>query len=125
MLIQAIGFRVTTASGTDDACDVGLYSAAGARLVSSGALTGYLNSTGQKTVPVTPTLLTAGQVYYAALSTASTASVRHGTVLADAFGSAIPAVESGYAASNHPLPSTIPALTVSDAPPLLVLREFP
>lgn len=124
MLIQGIGFRVTTASGTDDECSVGLYNSVGTRLVTSGAVTGYLNSTGQKLVPIAATLLKAGFVYYAAMSSASTAAVRRGTVLADAFGTAIPALECGYASTNHPIPSTIPGLTTSDAPVLLVLREF-
>lgn len=68
MTIVKIGFVVTTAATADDAVDVGLFSASGARLVSSGATTGKVNSTGAKTITVTSTPLTAGTVYYAGLA---------------------------------------------------------
>jgi hypothetical protein len=40
MVVTKIGFKVPTASGTDHPVDVGIVSAAGARVVSSGSVTG-------------------------------------------------------------------------------------
>lgn len=124
MFIRSIAFRVTTASGTDDPCDVGVYDATGARLASSGSVTGQLNVTGTRSVTVGPVALTAGSVYYVAIAANSTAALQRATVLADAYGTAMPAVESCYLSSAFPLPSSIAAPTFSDAAPILVVREF-
>jgi hypothetical protein len=125
MLIQAVGFRLTTPSVTDDPLTIQVHSAAGALLATSGSLTGYLNgSAGMRFVPIPPTLLVAGAPGYIVLDAQSTAAVRRGTVLADAFGTAIPALASGYGPSVYPPASTVPALTASDAAILFVLREF-
>lgn len=131
MLIQAVGFRLTTISATDDPLTIQILSAAGALLATSGSLTGYLNGTitppasPMRFVPIPPTLLPAGQAGYVCLDAQSTAAVRRGTVLAEAYGTAIPALASGYGAVAYPPPSTMPALTASDAAILFVLREYP
>lgn len=125
MLIQGIGFRLVGAASTDEPCSVGIFSAAGARLVSSGAVSGQLLApVGTKTISIPPTLLKAGMVYYVGFSSSSSATVRRGVVLADAYGTALPAIEAGYL-TGHPLPASLPAVTADDAAFMFVLREFP
>lgn len=64
-----ISFHIVTASATDDAIDVGILNSSYSRLVSSGATTGKANApTGVKTISITATPLTAGQIYYAAFA---------------------------------------------------------
>jgi hypothetical protein len=71
----SIGFRVTTASGTDDACEITIHDAqTGVRLATSGSLTGRLNSTGNKTASVAYTFM-AGEEYYIGFVAASTATL--------------------------------------------------
>ena len=82
MTIQSIAFIVATAATVDDPCDVGIYSAdAATRLVSKGATTGLLNSTGLKVATVTATPLAANTVYYAVF-----ASGTPGGTVAQIFG---------------------------------------
>lgn len=76
--VQAISFAVTSASGTDDPCDVGIYTAAASpvKIVSTGATTGKLNgATGRKTVAITPTTLAADTAYYVVFAANSTATL--------------------------------------------------
>lgn len=120
MTINTLSFAVTTAAGSDDAVDVGIYgpnSSAGVltRLVSKGATTGLLNSTGVKTVSITATKLVAGTVYYVALScgtigtTAATIASNgmNSTIVNALMGSGVPLMIVGSKATSHPLPSTI------------------
>lgn len=64
MTVIKIGFIVTGASGSNDSIDVGIFNAAGTRLINSGATAGLVNSTGIKKVTISSTALTAGTVYY-------------------------------------------------------------
>lgn len=66
MTITTLAFVVTSAAASNDNVEVGLYDAAGGRLVTSGPVAGKLNSTGVQTITITSTTLTAGAVYYAA-----------------------------------------------------------
>lgn len=69
LVVAKIGFVVTTAATANDSVDVGLYDAAGTRLVSSGATAAKVNgSTGKQTIDVTATTLQAGVAYYAGLA---------------------------------------------------------
>jgi hypothetical protein len=114
MVVSSIAFSVSTAASNDDEVDVGIYDAGGARLVSSGATTGRLNSTGRKTVAIAPTLLRAGRFYYLAISTgavggtpATLIAVSPGSLgSSQFFGTTIGLVETDAASSRHPLPST-------------------
>jgi hypothetical protein len=129
MTIGSIAFAVATASGTNDPVDVGIYDAGLVRLVSSGAVTGKLNSTGPKTVPVASTALTAGAVYYVALSAASTATV--GTLsmansnMVQLFGAGVPTVEMDRSSTDtiHPLTASITSSGGTSVCPLLAIIE--
>ena len=68
MIATSIGFAVTVAAASDDNIDVAIYNSSKARLNSSGATGGKLNSTGVKSVAITATSLTAGSVYWAGIS---------------------------------------------------------
>lgn len=69
LTVVKIGFVTTNPATNDDAVDVGIYDATGAKLVSSGATTGKANATaGAQTVSVASTVLNPGVVYYAALA---------------------------------------------------------
>lgn len=66
-VVPAIRFRVLTAATTNDPVDVGIYDATGKRLTSSGPQLGFLNSQGEKAVPLpAPFVLAPGTVYYLA-----------------------------------------------------------
>lgn len=114
MTVTKIAFAVTTAAGSDDPVDVGIYSAAGAKLVSTGATTGQLNTIGPKSLTVTATTLVARTAYYVALSCGAigtTAAIvigasAAGIQAAQLFGTTIGLVEVDAASSVHPLPST-------------------
>ena len=131
MLIVSIAFGVQTAAGADDACDVGIYDAAGNRIVTSGSTNGRLNVLGARTIPITPTLLTAGVVYYAAFAagtfggSAASVGVTQMAGTTQLFGIGFPQVEQGWMGASFPLPSTINtaggALT---ACPILAVREI-
>ena len=131
LTVTAIGFYVTTADGSNTNCDVGLYSAAGAKLVSAGATASKLNSTGVKSVTVTGQALTAGTVYYAGFSAAAAGA----SLLAaggggggslpnvvDVFGATLGVKEMFYHASAHPLPANA-TITDTTAVPILWLKE--
>jgi hypothetical protein len=132
MTAALIGFTVSTAAGADDNVDVGIYSAAGAKLVSSGATAGKLNSQGAKTVAITATPLTAGTVYYGALSFGAlggTAAVVTGVGYQSVFafaamGATIGLVEADAKAAQHPLPDPWGALSgLTAVVPWLAIRE--
>jgi hypothetical protein len=115
MLVTQLAFAVTVGASVDDAVDVGIYSAAGARLVSSGSTPGKLNgAAGRRTVPITPTTLRAGQFYYFALAvgaiggTAASLMGLSPNALAagQLFGAAIGLVETDAAGAVFPLPAT-------------------
>lgn len=131
MTIALIAFYVSTAAGADDACDVGIYSASYAKIVSSGATTGKLNGTGIQTISITPTTLVAGTVYYIAHSVGTfggTAAQLLSTnianaVWADIFGTTAGKRLMGLQNTAHPLPDPfVPTQGVSIAP-MLVARE--
>jgi hypothetical protein len=123
--VTKIAFVLVTPSGTDDPVDVGIYSAAASRIVSSGATTGKLNAAaGRQEVSFTSTPLTAGTVYYAALSANSTASLMFVTGAASAaylFGNAMPTAGVLIQATAHPLPSTATPTSTATAGPGPVL----
>lgn len=123
MYITKLAFRVQTASGTDDPCDVGIYDASGTRLVSSGAKTSFLNTTGTKSITITTTKLTAGVPYYAAFSATSRASLSHATVIGDGFGAGAPALELQKKDASYPLPTSLTGLGGSDSGPVIFVRE--
>jgi hypothetical protein len=129
-----IGFAVTAVSigdTADPAVDVALYSSSLVRLVSSGATTGKLTTTGAKTVDITATELTAGTVYYAALSvgaigTTTASLVAASTVSRGAallFGTANGVWETDTAAASHPLPNPFVPAGTSGIGWLLAIRE--
>lgn len=123
MQITRIVFRVSAASATDDPVDVGIYSAAGVKLVSSGAVSGLLNTAGTKAVVVTATALEPGVVYYSALAATSTAGVHLSGVAGDVYGTAMPLLEGAVKDASYPLPATISAPGSSDFAVSLWVRE--
>lgn len=134
MTITSISFVLTTASSTDDACDVGIFSGdLATKLVSAGATSGKLNGTlGLQTIPVTATTLAAGQVYYAAFSIGTIGgtvpqfamSSFASTGMAVAFGATAGLIEQGHQSSAHPLAAPFtPVSTGIASVPILILRE--
>jgi hypothetical protein len=136
LYVSKIAFAVSTASGTDDAFDVGIYSAAHSRIVSSGAKTsasggvtgGGMNSTGVKVVDVTATVLDAGTAYYAALSVAATGATVRGANFGDntaaqLFGTAAGTAEAFSKSSSHPLPASIATPSAGALVPVLAIRD--
>lgn len=130
--VALIAFAVTTAAGADDACDVGIYDSTLTRVVSSGATTGKLNSTGVKTVTVTTTVLKAGKTYYAAISCGTlggTAATIRGANLGSTeggqlFGGGAGVAEGFTKGTSHPLPAgPIATPTNTSQPPKLAVRE--
>lgn len=128
--VSQISFNVTTAATNDDACDVGIYSAAYGRLVSAGATTGKLNVTGVQTVTFTPTTLLAGQIYYAAFSigtiggtgpTLSCTSIAN-TGYADLLGSTAGLRQQSFQGTAHPLPSTHTSGGALNAVPYMAVK---
>lgn len=98
--VTKMRFRVMVAAGTDDPVDVGIYDAAGVKLVSSGFVAGQINSTGIKEVNFpSPVTLEAGKVYYIAwaalLPTTTSAQIlSHSPGTAECwtfYGTAVPA----------------------------------
>jgi hypothetical protein len=133
MKIKSIRFVVTVAAGSDDACDVGIYDSAGNRLVSKGAVTGQLNSTGVKTIEIAETTLEAGKVYFLALSVgaigttaAQLVSINNNTGMAgDVFGAGTLANRlCPFVNASHPLPAGPVAASGSAANPWLVGAEI-
>lgn len=132
--INLLAFIVTAVSTTNDTCELGLYTSALNKIVSTGVLSGRFNSgPGVKTVPVAPTPITRGTVYYAVFLSAFTdANVRSisGTspnpLDGELFGSAAPNKE--YGTKNlvfSPLPTTLSFDAAPSSPgvPLLAIRE--
>jgi len=127
LTVTSLSFEVTTLDAADPAVDVGIYNASLARLVSSGATTGIVTSTGVKNIAVTATSLTPGSVYYAALSCASATPVFRvvnwvGATAAQLFGSTAPQIETFLMASAHPLPSSA-TVTTAIVSPFMAARE--
>lgn len=115
MTVDAVRLRVQTADTVDTAVDVGIYDGeTQARLGSSGAVLGFLDTTGVKDVPLTaPVLLEGGKVYYAAIAPAAitTSAIIQATTISNAgfsafLGAAVPDILGGTQAAAHPLPAT-------------------
>lgn len=132
LTISAIAFSVGSAATADDAVDVGIYDAAGVRLISSGATLGKLNgATGWVSVPLAYTLK-ARTVYYIAMSVgtiggtaASLALTLHtgsNTNFSQPFGALYPNVVAGIKATSHPLPASIASPSFGATPFLLGLK---
>lgn len=127
--ITKIAFVTTVAATNNDACDVGIYNAAGERIVSSGATSGKLNATaGVQEVTVSSTPITAGSVYYAALSvgavggTAATIAMTTAAAnIGDIFGTATGTRLTAIQATAHPLPATA-TMASGNQVPLLAVR---
>lgn len=128
MLVTSIAFAVGTQSGTDDPCDVGIYSAdLGTKLISAGATSGKLNSTGAKSVAITTTELLPRTVYYVAFAANSTAallgiSFQAGSAC-ELFGSSAPQLEALIKNTSYPLPSSLSSVSSPTSMPLLAARE--
>jgi hypothetical protein len=131
MRVKGIGFHVSTAAGANDNFDVGIYDSALAKIVSSGATAGKLNSTGKKRIDITETTLIAGQAYYIAGSvgtlggTAAQIAQANFTqaFVAAFFGATAGLVEADAAATIHPLGATITPAGGSTAGFLFFLHE--
>lgn len=125
-----IAFGVQTAASTNDACDVGIYDSTVTKIVTAGATTGKLNATGLQTVTIAATTLTAGTVYYAAVScgtlggtAAQLAMTSHGVAnTGDFFGTTAGTQLCGFAATSHPLPVGPVALSTASAVAYLAVR---
>jgi hypothetical protein len=116
--ITKIAFFVTIAATADDPCDVGIYDGLGSplnRLGSSGSVSGLLNSTGRKEVPLSAGVpLTEGKIYYAAFAYGTPggtpANLQMVAVLHVAvptlFGTQFPYIEHAYNNAMFPLPTT-------------------
>ena len=122
MSFISVNFVVGTASGTDDPVDVGLYSSSGTKLVSSGAVTGKLNSTGVKSVTIATTIVEPGPIYVV-IAANSTATLLFDSFIGAAFGTAMPQAEGLSKVTSYPLPTTLTAMTVVDTTPTVWLRE--
>lgn len=140
MTITKIQFRVATL-GNDEEFSVGIYLASTrAQLVTSGVLTsasgavtgGGLNTTGLKSVAITPTTCVPRTVYYAGFSMGATPgavrvhSVNFVNSLSGSFFGTTMAtgIQVGISGAAHPLPATAsssPGGTI-DAP-ILILTE--
>lgn len=133
MRIKSIRFVVTTAAGADDACDVGIYDSTGTKIVSSGAVTGKLNSVGVKVVEIAETTLEPNKVYFLALScgaiggtAASVVSISNNAGFpGDIFGTGTLANRlCPFANASHPLPAGPLAIAGSASNPWLVGSEI-
>lgn len=122
MSLVSVNFVVATASSTDDPVDVGVYGSSGTKLVSSGAVTGKLNSTGVKSVAIATTVVEPGPIYVV-VATSSTATLLFDTFIGAAFGTAMPQAEGLAKATSYPLPATLTGMTVVDTVPTVWLRE--
>jgi hypothetical protein len=126
----SISYNLSTAAGSDDAVDVGIINATTlARVASSGATTGKLNgSTTRTTVPLVAAL-TAGTVYYAAISCGtigSTAAAVTGANFTTAnltklTGLTNPGTQAWYEASAT-VPATATFGSVAATAPLLFIE---
>jgi hypothetical protein len=130
MTIASISFVVTTL-GADVACDVGVYDATFARVAVAAAVTGKLNTTGVKNIPLDASyIVRAGTIYYAAWSAnaGQTAQLQIATVnsaaFSTAFGTTPGKVIFDYQAAAHPLPASLTGNAGGIASgPALILNE--
>lgn len=129
MTARALAYRVAVVAANDDPVEVGILSSTGVVLVSSGSVTGRLNSTGLKTITLADTNLTAGQTYYAfwlTVAAGTVASIRRVTVEPDAFGTGLGVCEAGGATGKTiPLASPLTGFGSNGTVPMMVIREFP
>jgi len=117
MTVTSLTFNVTTAASVNDACDVGIYDAVGARLVSSGSTLGKLNAATNPSVTVAATQLRAGVVYYAALACGAIGGTAaqsagpsyYGYLANQLFGATLGTMELAEMAAAFPLPATFTA----------------
>lgn len=131
MTIVSFGFAVSTASSTDDACDIGLYDATGTKIITAGATTGKLNSTGVKSIALAASLY-AGLVYYAGFSCGTIGGTTPQLVMANwiaaqggqLFGATLGVADAWSQNTAHPLPTNMSSATVGiTSTPVVVLKE--
>lgn len=131
---------VTVVAGQDDACDVGLYSATGTRLASSGATSGKLNGLGKRVFTLSASVtLQPRTVYYSAFVAAkgagAAATVAANAVQggqydawqtgADSITFDVGSLELGVAVLGSVLlPASLPALAGSGGAVAVAWREF-
>lgn len=130
LAVASVAFVVTTAAGSNDACDVGIYDTAGNRLAAAGATLAKLNAVGLRTVPLS-VALPAG-AYFVALScgaVGTTAGVLAGAnansaLVGQMFGSGDADMELSSKAASHPLPATLTGKTAGSSAPILAVRTI-
>jgi hypothetical protein len=124
-------FRLVTAAGSNDKVEVAIYSAAWARLATSGEVASILNgSLGIATVPISYTLVP-GTVYYAAMgfgtvgsSGAVVSGAEYGSgELAKYFGATAGTIEYDSHTSSVPLPEPFVGGGLPTTVPILALRQ--
>ncbi len=117
----AIQFYVGGADTADNAVHVGFFDSAGARLSTSGAVTGKLNAgTGLKSVTLAQTL--SGVFYGALLVPTITTSLSLAAANANTpafYGATVPNVGFAYQATQTTIPSSVGALTSATTVPRL------
>lgn len=132
MRLASISIAVGTAAGADDAIHVGIYDAAMARLINSGAVTGKMNGTGRKTAAFGSTLtVLPATVYYAAYlcpTVTGAPAIAGANFVNGQFallpGATVPKARLATMASQTILPSTATAAyAVASACPRLFLDE--
>lgn len=133
--ITSVTFTVTTAAGSDDPVEIGLYLPSDSNLertATSGIATGKLNTLGVKSVPLVANLAADSAVYIAFVcgSIGSTAATVAGASFGSAenatlFGVAPGVFEAGSKSASYPLPATIVAPTAGGlgSVPAVALRE--
>lgn len=131
LAVVSIAFVITTAAGSNDSCDVGIYDSAGNRLASAGATAGKLNTGSNVVSSVALSVnLPGNSVYFAALScgaVGSTAAILLGsnngsTAYSSLWGATDTNMIAGYKSAAHPLPSTVTSKGTQQFPPLLAVR---
>jgi hypothetical protein len=136
MTIVAIKFAVIVAATGNDACDVGIYDAAGTKIVTAGATTGKLNAASNsiQSVTIASTTLQANTTYYAAFSQGAIVTAVANLVMTnpgggsggpvgDWPGTTIGTRLAGVVAASHPLPTGPVTLTTNPQVPVLYLSE--
>lgn len=129
MRVTGVVFGVSSADAANPNADVGIYDVALARIAVATAAAGIVNSTGRKSIAFTaPVVLRAGEVYYAALSTAgaptlvgATLGVTNAGVSSGFFGAGWGVEDAMQQAGGHPLPASATPATVTSATPIPVL----
>jgi len=131
--ITKLAFAVTTASGSDDPCDAGIYSGSLQSLLGSvGSGLGRLNAIGLRTLNLqAPVSLLAGAVYYTAFGAAAfggTAASLVMTVctptLLNVFGSPGPYIEQSFQnVAGAPLPPSVTTAGGVTSCPYMALVE--